>query len=126
MQQLVEALAADAQGRATEVAPGGGADGGDVDRLGKGEGDLAPVHVEMELVERGVGGVGDGVAVRSFARTVRGTGFRDAERFLGVRSELAGSHGPHLAVGPHTLSRLGPPHLPTASIRLLPDSWFSK
>ena len=26
----------------------------------------------------------------------------------------------------HTLSRLGPPHLPTVSIRLLSDSWCSK
>ena len=66
--------------------------------------------------------VGDGVAVRSFARTVRGTMFKDAERFLGVRSELAGSHGPHLAVSPQTFSRLGPPHLPTAPIRLSPYS----
>ena len=66
--------------------------------------------------------VGDGVAVRSSPRAVRDTVVRDAERFLGVRSELAGSHGPHLAVGPHTFSRLRPPHLPTAHIRFSPYS----
>ena len=56
--------------------------------------------------------VGDRVAVRSFARTVRGTVFRDAERLLGARSELAGSYGPHLAVGPHTFSLASDHHTP--------------
>ena len=71
--------------------------------------------------------VGDGVAVRSSPRAVRDTVFRDAERFLGVRPELAGSHGPHLAVGPHTRSLASDHHTsPQSPLGYYPTAGLSK